>query len=287
MAPFDPAVEHHVQTNATLIDDAWCAFFQRHGMEVGISLDGPATRSALRVDRAGRPAYDRILQGVEALRRHDIRFAAICVVADPRPGLARELYEYFCELGCYWLGVNIEEREGVNTRDNARADADVRGFWAELTEAWAADPRIGLREVEWTLHYLRATLHGEHDTVLPRRRDPVPTVAHDGRVVVFSPELAGFDHAPGYGDFALGNVRDRSLAQIVAGAAHPSGWVAEYLAGVERCRRRCPYFGFCGGAHASNRYFELGRFDATETEHCRNTKIRLLEGVLDYANGDG
>ena len=45
----------------------------------------------------------------------------------------------------------------------------------------------------------------------------------------------------------------------------------------------CPYFGFCGGAHAANRYFEHGRFDVTETDHCRNSKIRLLEGVLDHA----
>jgi uncharacterized protein len=122
--------------------------------------------------------------------------------------------------------------------------------------------------------------------VLPRQRDPVPTIAHDGRVVLFSPELAGFADPPGYGDFALGNVLADGLAGIVASAAgQPSGWVAEYFAGVERCRRTCPYFGFCGGAHASNRYFELGRFDATETEHCRNTKIRLLEGVLDHAEG--
>jgi uncharacterized protein len=283
MAPFR-GVEHHVQTNATLIDDAWCEFFRRHRIEVGLSVDGPATHSALRVDRAGRPAYDRILRGIEALRRHGIRFAVICVVSDPRPGLAGELYHYFRELGCYWLGVNIEEREGVNTRDNVRAEAAVRGFWAELTAAWAADPGIELREIEWSLHYLAAALRGEEDAVLPRRRDPVPTIAHDGRVVLFSPELAGFDRAGRYGDFALGNVLTTRLAEIVAAADRPTGWVAEYLTGVERCRRSCPYFGFCGGAHASNRYFELGRFDATETEHCRNTKIRLLEGVLDHAH---
>jgi uncharacterized protein len=74
------------------------------------------------------------------------------------------------------------------------------------------------------------------------------------------------------------------LAAIVAEAAErPSGWMAEFLDGVEACRSTCPYFGFCGGAHASNRYFEHGRFDGTETNHCRNSKINLLEGVLDYA----
>jgi uncharacterized protein len=278
MAPFPETVEHHLQTNGTLIDDAWCEFFLRHRIEVGLSIDGPSHRNELRVDRAGRPAYDRILRGVEALRRYGIRFAVICVVSDPQPALARELYGYFRELGCYWLGINIEEREGVNARDNVRNDAAVRGFWAELTAAWTADPGIELREVEWSLHYLAAVLRGEEDTVLPRRRDPVPTIAHDGGVVLFSPELAGFD------GFSLGNVRETRLDEIVSRSANePTGWVADYFAGVERCRDACPYFGFCGGAHASNRFFELGRFDATETEHCRNIKIRLLEGVLDHA----
>ena len=285
MSPFQDGIEHHVQTNATLIDDAWCEFFLAHQMEVGISVDGPADLTTLRTDRGGGPAYDRIMRGVAALRRHGIRFAAICVVSDPKPGLAHRLYDYFCELGCYWLGINIEEREGVNTRDNIRAEESVRAFWAELTGAWRADPRIELREIEWTLHYLAAALRGDEDSVLPRHRDPVPTIAHDGRVVVFSPELAGFDNAPGYGDFALGNVLRTPLDEIVTTAESPTGWLAEYLAGVEACRASCPYFGFCGGAHASNRYFETGRFDVTETEHCRNTKIRLMEGVLDHARG--
>ena len=33
----------------------------------------------------------------------------------------------------------------------------------------------------------------------------------------------------------------------------------------------------------ANRFFEHGRFNGTETEHCRNSKISLLEGVLDHA----
>jgi uncharacterized protein len=287
MAPFHDGIEHHIQTNATLIDDAWCELFVERGVEIGLSVDGPAELSAQRTDRGGKPAYDRIMRGVSALREHGIRFAVICVVSDPRPELARPLYDYFRELGCYWLGINIEEREGVNTRDNFRTDEAVRGFWAELTAAWRADPAIELREVEWTLHYLAAAMRGEEDSVLPRLRDPVPTIAHDGRVVLFSPELAGFDQTPGYGDFALGNVLSTPLDEIVASAEEPSGWLAEYLAGVEACRASCPYFGFCGGAHASNRYFEVGRFDVTETEHCRNTKIRLLEGVLDHARSSG
>jgi uncharacterized protein len=282
MSPFQ-GVEHHVQTNATLIDDAWCGFLAERAVRVGISIDGPESLTAQRVARGGRPAYPQIMRGITALRRHGIDFAALCVVSDPRPGLAADLYAFFLDLGCYALGINIEEREGVNTRDNGHDGGAVRAFWAELTAAWRADPRIELREIEWALRYAGAALVGTDDDLLPRQFDPIPVIAEDGRVVLLSPELAGFTD-PRYGDFSSGNVLDRPLHEIVArAAAQPEGWIAEYLDGVEACRSACPYFGFCGGAHAANRYFEHGRFDGTLTDHCRNSKIRLMEGVLDYA----
>jgi uncharacterized protein len=281
MAPFS-GVEHHIQTNATLIDDAWCAFFAEHGVRVSVSVDGPAELNRERVNRAGTPAYQKIMRGIDALRRHGVPFSALCVVTDPRPGLAAELYAYFLTLGCEVLGINIEEQEGVNARVNAFDAAAVRGFWGELVAAWRHDPRIHLREVEWTLRFAGAVLDGTADAVLPRELDPIPTIAADGRVFLLSPELAGFTD-PRYGDFSSGSVLDEPLSAILAGAATSASWVPEYLAGVEACRTGCPYFGFCGGAHAANRYFELGRFDVTETNHCRNSKIHLLEGVLDHA----
>ncbi|WP_284706248.1 cyclophane-forming radical SAM peptide maturase AmcB [Micromonospora phytophila] len=281
LAPFGPEVEHHVQTNATLVDDAWCAFFAEHGVRVSVSVDGPRERNGERVTRAGRPAYDRILRGVAALRRHGLPFSALAVVGRPEPGLATELYDYFLDLGCDVLGINIEETEGVNTRDNAHDAPVVTAFWAELVAAWRREPRIHLREVEWSLRYAGAVLDGTADDLLPRRLDPIPTVGHDGSVTVLSPELAGFTDAR-YGDFSSGNVLTTPLAEILSGAER-TPWVGEFLAGVEACRSSCPYFGFCGGGHAANRYFELGRFDGTETEHCRNSKIRLLEGVLEHA----
>ncbi|WP_341721091.1 cyclophane-forming radical SAM peptide maturase AmcB [Micromonospora sp. FIMYZ51] len=282
MAPFGPGLEHHVQTNATLIDDAWCEFFVAHRMRVSVSVDGPRERNGDRVSRSGRPAYDRIVRGVAALRRHGVPFSALAVVNDPAPGRARELYEYCLDLGCEVLGVNIEETEGVNVRDNSHDAAAVTGFWAELVAAWRRDPRIHLREVEWSLRYAAAVLDGTADQLLPGQLDPIPTVAYDGSVVVLSPELAGFSD-PRYGDFTSGNVLTTPLHTILADAAAGTPWVGEFVTGVEACRSSCPYFGFCGGGHAANRYFELGRFDGTETEHCRNSKIRLLEGVLEHA----
>jgi len=281
LAPFDEAVEHHVQTNATLIDDDWCAFFAAHQIRVSVSVDGPRRRNHERVGRSGRPAYAQIMRGIDALRRNGIAFSALCVVSRPEPGLATELYDFFLDLGCDVLGINIEETEGVNTRANDLPVEQVTGFWAELVAAWRRSPGIHLREVEWSLRYASAVLDNTADTVLPRRLDPIPTVGQDGSVVLLSPELAGFSDSR-YGDFSSGNVLSTPLAEILA---TPEGepWVAEFVSGVEACRATCPYFGFCGGGHAANRYFEHGRFDGTETNHCRNSKIRLLEGVLAHA----
>ncbi len=281
LAPFGPEVEHHVQTNATLIDDEWCGFLAEHRIRVSVSVDGPQHRNGDRVTRGGRPAYERIMRGIEALRRHDIGFSALCVVGRPEPGLATELYDYFLDLGCDVLGINVEELEGVNTRTNRLPPEAVTAFWAELVGAWRRDPRIHLREIEWSLRYAAAVLDGTADAVLPRQLDPIPTIAQDGSVVLLSPELAGFSD-PRYGDFTSGNVLSSRLGEILADAAG-TPWIAEFLTGVEACRTTCEYFGFCGGAHAANRYFEHGRFDVTETDHCRNSKMRLLEGVLDHA----
>ncbi|WVK83566.1 cyclophane-forming radical SAM peptide maturase AmcB [Dactylosporangium sp. AC04546] len=281
MAPF-AGVEHHVQTNATLIDDAWCEFFLEHRMRVSVSVDGPEELNAYRVNRGGAPAYRSVATGIETLKRHGVPFSALCVVSEPRENLAERLYAYFLDLGCDVLGINIEEQEGVNARANAFGADAVRAFWAELVAAWRRDPRIHVREIEWTLRYAGAVLDGTADGILPATLDPIPTVATDGRVFLLSPELAGFTDAR-YGDFSSGSVLTTPLATILAGAATSAAWVPEYLRGVEACRTSCPYFGFCGGAHAANRYFEHGRFDTTVTNHCRNSKIRLLEGVLDHA----
>ena len=277
MAPF-AGVEHHIQTNATLIDDEWCEFFAERDIRIGLSAStapgsSPATGAARR--RPGvRPDPARHRHAAPA--RHPVRRA---VRGRPirDPAWPTELYEFFLDLGCDVLGINVEEQEGVNLRSNARSDEAVRAFWAELTAAWRGDPRIEVREIEWALRYAGAVLAGDADELLPRRLDPIPTIAHDGQVVLLSPELAGFA-SPEYGDFASGNVLATPLARDPGrAAAGPTGWIAEYLTGVEACRAGCPYFGFCGGAHAANRYFEHGRFDGT--------RDRALPQQQDLATG--
>jgi serine-type anaerobic sulfatase-maturating enzyme len=49
---------HTIQTNGTLIDDEWAAFFKQHNYLVGLSIDGPrALHDAYRIDKAGRRQF--------------------------------------------------------------------------------------------------------------------------------------------------------------------------------------------------------------------------------------
>lgn len=57
----------NMQTNATLIDDAALDVIERFDIGVGVSLDGPGTLNALRVNHAGQPTVDRVWRGIERL----------------------------------------------------------------------------------------------------------------------------------------------------------------------------------------------------------------------------
>ncbi|MFK0296821.1 radical SAM protein [Streptomyces sp. NPDC090442] len=285
MAPFEN-VQHSVQTNAALIDDAWCKFLLEHDMHVGVSIDGPEDMNHHRVTRAGHPAFRVIMRGIQRLRAHGIPFSAIAVVSDPDPATATRFYEFFAELGVTDLGVNVEEEEGVNRGVQEVDPARATDFWAALADAWSANPVVRLREISRVLGFASSILHAQPPEPDPASAlwDPLPTVAVDGGVVLLSPELAGFSDER-FGDFTTGNVLRDRLDLLVSDADTRTPWITEFRDGVEACARTCGYFAFCGGAHPANRYFEHGgRMDGTRTRYCTTAKIALLEGVTQHVH---
>jgi uncharacterized protein len=54
-------VSYTIQTNGTRLDDEWCAFFKKHSVLVGLSVDGPrALHDAYRVDKGGQGSFDDV-----------------------------------------------------------------------------------------------------------------------------------------------------------------------------------------------------------------------------------
>jgi uncharacterized protein len=84
-----------VQTNATLIDDEWAAFLRENEFLVGVSIDGPrAMHDAYRVDKGGKPTYDRVVAGLDALKRHGVDWNALTTVNAANGDHGREVYTF-------------------------------------------------------------------------------------------------------------------------------------------------------------------------------------------------
>jgi len=88
-------IVHTIQTNGTLIDDAWGAFFVENGFLVGLSIDGPAKlHDAYRVDKGGKGSFDRVMAGLATLRRHGVDWNALCTVHAANQDYGREIYRF-------------------------------------------------------------------------------------------------------------------------------------------------------------------------------------------------
>ena len=89
-------VQYSIQTNGTLLDDVWCAFFQEHNFLVGISFDGPPRlHNAYRVDKGGKPSFDRVMRGLEFLKKHSVDFNILCTVHAANGDYPLEVYRFF------------------------------------------------------------------------------------------------------------------------------------------------------------------------------------------------
>jgi len=98
-------VEHTIQTNGTLLDDAWCDFFREHGVLVGLSMDGPAEmHDTFRVDKGGKPTHARVEAAARLLQERGVEFNILCTVHAANAERGLELYRYFRDdLGARYL----------------------------------------------------------------------------------------------------------------------------------------------------------------------------------------
>ena len=67
-----------LQTNGTQINATWAAFLKQYDFLVGISIDGPREmHDAYRVDKGGRPTFDKVMRGLRHLRKHRVDYNVI------------------------------------------------------------------------------------------------------------------------------------------------------------------------------------------------------------------
>ncbi|MBP1705159.1 MAG: chuR [Chloroflexi bacterium] len=89
------AVDFTIQTNGTLIDDELAAFFKANDFLVGISIDGPpAMHDAYRVDRGGRPTFERVAAGLQRLRAHGVEYNTLTTLHRANADHPVEVYRF-------------------------------------------------------------------------------------------------------------------------------------------------------------------------------------------------
>ncbi|WP_176082973.1 anaerobic sulfatase maturase [Martelella sp. HB161492] len=88
-------IENDLQTNGVLLDEEWCRFLKDHNFLVGLSIDGPEHLHDLyRVNKAGRPSFQKVLAAAKRLKAYEVPFSALCVVNNANAEHPLEVYRF-------------------------------------------------------------------------------------------------------------------------------------------------------------------------------------------------
>ena len=128
-------ISNAIQTNGTLLDDEWCEFLAKNKFLVGLSIDGPAElHDKFRVDKRQQPTFDKVMRGLELLKKHGVEFNTLTVVSRANSQSPLEVYRFLKSIGSQFLQfIPLVERA-------APAEMKATGY------DFAAPPLLGQRE---------------------------------------------------------------------------------------------------------------------------------------------
>jgi uncharacterized protein len=224
-----------IQTNGTLLDDAWGEFLAGHGFLVGLSIDGPrALHDAWRVDKHRQPTFDAVMRGLDVLKKHGVEFNTLTVVNSLNSQHPGEVYAFLKEIGSSFIQfIPVVERRaarvGLTVHGAALVEppssADVGHGEANVTD-WSVRPDVYgefLVHVfdQWVRHDVGSVFVQHFDVALGNWLGVgsslcvfAPTcgsalaIEHDG-------DVFSCDHYV-YPKYRLGNVLTQSLGDMVA-----------------------------------------------------------------------
>jgi uncharacterized protein len=282
IAPPDVAIRHTFQTNATLLNERWVELILRFGVRVGISIDGPEfIHDRNRLTISGRGTFEKVMRGIDVLRRSSIDFYTISVLTDYALDFADAIFDFFEAERFTRVGFNLEEAEGAHKKSTLNSEhfSRVRSFFERFYSRYrSSKPHFEVREFAQLEQLIlsgsyRSISSGQQLTPLR-----IVSINSDGGLSTFAPELLTMTEPSG-ADFVFGNVHDQPLLSTLTNSRflHVQ---SEIKKGVDRCAAECAYFAICGGGSPSNKFSETGRFDIAETNHCRLRCQALPEAII-------
>lgn len=282
-------LHHTIQTNGLLVNDKWIALFKKHNFGVGISIDGPEfLHDECRKTWNNKPTHKRVLQSYLKLAESNIDAGALCVLTRNSLKYPDEIFDFFVENNFKWVGFNVEEIENDNKTTSlseipviSHFENEYQIFIKRIFSLWSENQgKIEIREITDILNIVRDKYDNPAATRIPDETIPmkIVTIHKNGNVSTFSPELAGGE-SKRHNDFVIGNIESSSF-QDMLNSDVLEAMSSEIFSGIKMCAKQCLFFDFCGGAYTSNRFYEHGRFDLSETTSCRFHRKTLTNVIL-------
>lgn len=292
----DFEVLHDFQTNATLIDLAWCEFFQRHAgtVSVGISCDGPEElHNTYRIGWNGTGSFEKTVRGIDLLVDQQIVFSLIAVVSP----FALEQPEVFFDFFYQYRNCISEFR--YNLLDEFTATGEFS--YEAAQESYAAfltyildrlanqEPGDTLLNVKnFSYFYERLFATGKQKQKLSAYHMSSPlrslSLSTNGDASTFYAGVS-IDECPDiYSDgkgLVIGNLKTDTIDQI---AASPKLYdlVALFKNSHAICESSCPHFDLCPGGYNLIKLKRNGTLESAETPECRLQVQTFADTLMDH-----
>ena len=136
-------IQNAFQTNGVLLNDEWAALFKENDFLIGVSIDGPRElHDAYRVDKGGQPTFDRVMRGIETLKRNGVEFNTLTTVHRANADHPLEVYRFLRDNGSGFMQfIPIVERiaQQVTAEGLQLISPDFTG--AAQVAPWSVEPR--------------------------------------------------------------------------------------------------------------------------------------------------
>ncbi|MGQ9686880.1 MAG: anaerobic sulfatase maturase [Thiobacillaceae bacterium] len=244
----DQRVVNALQTNGTLLDDEWGRFLRQNHFLVGLSLDGPQEmHDAHRRDAAGRPTWERVVAGLQVLRRHGVQFNVLATVHAANAGRPQVVYRYLRdEAGAGFIQfIPIVEREpGGRVSERSVSGPAFGAFLSGVFDEWLRRDvgRVFVQAFDAAL----ASWLGEPPGVCVHAETCGTALAleHNG-------DLYACDHFVD-GEHRLGNILEQPLVALATSEQQRRFGQDKRDALPSDCRR-CPALPLCRGGCPKDR----------------------------------
>lgn len=258
-------IDNVIQTNGTMLDDKWCQFFHDNGWLVGVSIDGEKDfHDEYRRNRMGAPSWQKVMHGIELLKKHDVMWNGMAVVNDYNADYPHEFYQFFKKIGCQYIQfAPIVERIMPHTDGRHLASIADGGEWpladfSVTPEQWG-DFLCALFD-EWVVSDVGQVYVQIFDATLANWVGEAPGICTLGKtcghaaVMEFNGDVYSCDHFV-FPQFKLGNIKDHTLIEMLYGEKQREFAKLKQVKLPQQCKA-CKYRFACNGECPKNRFIK-------------------------------